>query len=75
MTMADGTAELEAVTIAAVTGQEMTMQEGNEIITANANVSLTGFGLTMATGTLNTLIWNQVDTGIGVTWIEVDTAA
>jgi len=79
MTMADGTAELEAVTIAAVTGQELTMQEGDETVTGNANVLLSGNALTMAEGSLRTLIWNQVNTGTAPVvppgWQEVDTAA
>ena len=79
MTMADGTAELEAVTFAAVTGQELTMQEGDENVTGNANVLLTGNTLTMATGSPRTLIWNQVNTGTAPVvppgWQEVDTAA
>ena len=79
MTMADGTAELEAVTFAAVTGQELTMQEGNESVTGNANVYLTGNALTMASGSLKTLIWNEVNTGtapiVPPGWQEVDTAA
>jgi hypothetical protein len=79
MTMADGTAELEAVTIAAVTGQEMTMQEGDETVTGNANILLSGNVLTMASGSLKTLIWNEVNTGtapiVPPGWQEVDTAA
>jgi len=75
MTMADGTAELEAVTIAAVTGQELTMQEGDETVTGNALVTLTGNALTIDEGTLKTLIWNQVNTGTAPTWRPVDTAA
>ena len=75
MTMADGTAELEAVTIAAVTGQELTMQEGDETAAGNALVTLTGNALTMDEGSLKTLIWNQVNTGTAPTWRPVDTAA
>ena len=80
MTMADGTAELEAVTIAAVTGQELTAQENDvEEVTGNANVLLSGNALTMAEGSLRTLIWNQVNTGTAPVvppgWQEVDTAA
>jgi hypothetical protein len=79
MTMADGTAELDANTIAAVSGEELTMQEGDETITGNANVLLTGNALTMAEGSLRTLIWNQVNTGTAPVvppgWQEVDTAA
>jgi len=75
MTMADGTAELDANTIAAVTGQELTMQEGDETTTGNALVTLTGNTLTMDEGSLKTLIWNQVNTGTAPTWRPVDTAA
>ena len=70
-----GTAVLDANTIAAVTGQEMAMQEGDETVTGNALVTLTGNDLTMDEGTLKTLIWNQVNTGTAPTWRPVDTAA
>jgi hypothetical protein len=79
MTANQGQAELDANTIADVTGQEMTMQEGDETVTGNANVSVSGNALTMATGSLRTLIWNQVNTGTAPVvppgWQEVDTAA
>jgi len=79
MTMADGTAELDANTQVDVTGQEMAMQEGDETVTGNAIVIPTGNALTMATGSLRTLIWNQVNTGTAPVvppgWQEVDTAA
>jgi len=75
MTMADGTAELDANTIAAVTGQEMTIQENGVTVKGFANIFPTGIGLTMAEGTNRTLIWNQVNTGTAPTWTEVDTAA
>jgi len=74
-----GTAVLDANTIAEVSGQEMTMQEGDETTTGNANVLLSGNALTMATGSLKTLIWNEVNTGTAPVvppgWQEVDTAA
>ena len=75
-----GTAVLDANTIAEVSGQEMTMQENSvDEVTGNANVLLSGNALTMATGSLRTLIWNQVNTGtapiVPPGWQEVDTAA
>ena len=75
-----GTAVLDANTIAEVNGQEMTMQENSvDEVTGNANVLLSGNALTMAQGTLRTLIWNQVNTGTAPVvppgWQEVDTAA
>ena len=79
MTANQGQAELDANTIAAVSGEELTMQEGDETVTGNANVLLSGNALTMATGSLRTLIWNQVNTGTAPVvppgWQEVDTAA
>lgn len=75
MTMTEDSVTIDLNTPVDVTGFDLTMQEGDETATANANVSLTGFNLTMGEGSLNTLIWNQVDTGLDVTWIEVDTAA
>jgi len=75
-----GTAVLDANTIAEVSGQEMTMQENSvDEVTGNANVLLSGNALTMAQGSLRTLIWNQVNTGTAPVvppgWQEVDTAA
>jgi hypothetical protein len=74
-----GTATLDANTQVDITGQLMTMQEGDETVTGNARVSVTGNALTMATGTVYNLIWNDVNTGtapiVPPGWQEVDTAA
>jgi len=75
-----GTAVLDANTIAEVSGQEMTIQENDvDEVTGNANVLLSGNALTMAEGSLKTLIWNEVNTGTAPVvppgWQEVDTAA
>jgi len=70
-----GVGNLDAVTFADVTGIGMSADLGSPFIKGFANVTLTGFGLTMAEGTNRTLIWNQVNTGTAPTWTEVDTAA
>jgi len=75
-----GTAVLDANTIAEVSGQEMTIQENDvDEVTGNANVLVLGNALTMAEGSLKTLIWNEVNTGTAPVvppgWQEVDTAA
>jgi len=70
-----GVGNLDAVTLADVTGIELSANLGSITAKGFANVSLTGFGLTMAEGTNRTLIWNQVNTGTAPTWTEVDTAA
>ena len=74
-TMALGNAVGDANTIASLTGQLMTMQEGDEGTTANARVTPIGIDLTFSTGTVYNLIWNEVNTGTTSIWTEVDTAA
>ena len=79
LTAVQGTATLDANTQVDVTGQLMSMQEGDETVTGNANILLSGNVLTMASGSLKTLIWNEVNTGtapiVPPGWQEVDTAA
>ena len=70
-----GVGNLDAVTLADVTGIAMSANLGSVTITAEATTNTTGIGLTMALGTNRTLIWNQVNTGTAPTWTEVDTAA
>jgi hypothetical protein len=70
-----GLGTLDAVTFADVTGIAMSANLGSVTTKGFANVTLTGFGLTMAEGTNRTLIWNQVNTGTAPIWTEVDTAA
>jgi hypothetical protein len=70
-----GVGNLDAVTLADVTGIAMSANLGSVTIIAEGKVTLTGLGLTMAEGTNRTLIWNQVNTGTAPTWTEVDTAA
>jgi hypothetical protein len=74
-TISLGTAVGDANTIASITGQLMTMQEGDEGTTANARVTPTGINLTFSSGTVYNLIWNEVNTGTTSIWTEVDTAA
>ena len=72
-----GVGELDAVTLADVTGISMSANLGSIAeVTGTAVVNLTGFDLTMELGTnTNTLIWNQVDTGTAPIdppgWVEV----
>jgi hypothetical protein len=74
-TISLGTAVGDANTIASITGQLMTMQEGDEGTTANARINVTGINLTFSAGTVYNLIWNEVNTGTTSIWTEVDTAA
>ena len=66
-----GTAVLDAVSFIDVTGQAMTMQEGQ----ADATDSVarpTGIAMTMALGDEKTIVWTEVDTGSTATWTEVN---
>ena len=74
-TISLGTVVADPNSIAFITGQLMTMQEGDEGTTANARVNVNGNNLTTATGTVYNLIWNEVNTGTTSIWSEVDTAA
>lgn len=72
-----GVGELDAVTLADVTGISMSANLGSIAeVTGTAVVNLTGFDLTMQLGTnTNILIWNQVDTGTAPVdppgWVEI----
>jgi len=66
-----GTAVLDANTLVDLTGQEMTMQEGQ----ADATDSVarpTGIAMTIALGDEKTIVWTEVDTGSTSTWTEVN---
>jgi hypothetical protein len=70
-----GVGNLDAVTLADVSGIAMSANIGTLSAKGFANVFPTGIGLTMTVGTNRTLVWNQVNTGTAPTWTEVDTAA
>jgi len=85
MTAALGTAVLDANTLVDLTGQAMTMQEG-QATADDASAEVTGIAMTMALGDEKTIVWTEVDTGStstwtavnqgsSGTWTEVDTAA
>ena len=73
--IAQGQAELEAVTIAEPTGQQLNTSVGTAVAGASAEVDLTGNQLTITSGSINVQSWQIVDTGNSVTWNEIDTAA
>jgi len=84
--IAQGQAELEAVTIANVTGQQLNTSLNSIIAGASAEVSPTGVQANIALGNEVSQIWTIVDTGTtvaytevstgsSVTWNEIDTAA
>jgi len=74
MTAALGTAVLDAVSFIDVTGQAMTMQEG-QATADDASAEVTGLNMTMALGSVKNVMWSEVNTGTIQPWTEVDTAA
>jgi hypothetical protein len=73
--IAQGQAELDAVTFASTTGQQLNFAVGTAVAGASAEVDLTGNQLTITSGSINVQSWQIVDTGNSVTWNEIDTAA
>jgi hypothetical protein len=73
--IAQGQAELDAITIAEPTGQQLNTSVGTAVAGASAEVDLTGNQLTITSGSINVQSWQIVDTGNSVTWNEIDTAA
>jgi len=73
--IAQGQAELDAVTIASITGQQLYIILNSAVSGASAGVSLTGNQLTITSGSINVHSWQIVDTGNSVTSNEIDTAA
>ena len=75
LNIAQGTAELEAVTFANVTGQQLNSSVGTAVAGASAEISPTGIGLTLSVNSINVQSWQIVNTGSSVTWNIIDTAA
>ena len=73
--IAQGQAELDAVTFASTTGQQLNTSLNSVVAGASAEVPLTGNQLTITSGSINVQSWQIVDTGTSVTWNEIDTAA
>ena len=70
-----GTAVLDAVTFAEISGQQLNFALNNAVAGASAEVSPTGVDLTINLGSVNIQSWQIVDTGSDVTWNIIDTAA
>jgi hypothetical protein len=73
--IAQGQAELDAVTFAVLTGQELEIALNSVVAGASAEVSPTGIELTITTGSINIQAWQIVNTGSDVNWNIIDTAA
>jgi hypothetical protein len=73
--IAQGQAELDAVTFAVLTGQQLEIALNNVVAGASAEVSPTGNQLTISVGSINVQSWQIVNTGSDVNWNIIDTAA
>jgi len=84
--LGQGQAELEAVTIASITGQQLDTSLNSAVAGASAEVFPTGIQANITVGNANIQAWQIVDTGTSVaytevstgtsvTWNEIDTAA
>ena len=66
---------VDAVAIYNVTGLSQAMSIGSLTVTGTAVISPTGIDGTLSVGSPNSIIWDNVDTGTGQTWTEVEVAA
>jgi hypothetical protein len=73
--IAQGQAELDAVTFANVTGQQLNISLNSAVAGASAEIFPTGNGLTATVDSINVQSWQIVDTGTNVNWNIIDTAA
>jgi hypothetical protein len=73
--IAQGQAELDAVTFEVLTGQQLEIALNSAVAGASAEVSPTGIELTIGLGSINVQSWQIVNTGSDVNWNIIDTAA
>jgi hypothetical protein len=71
--IAQGQAELDAVTIASITGQQLNTTLNSIVAGASALVLPTGSQANIALGNINIQSWQIVDTGTTVSYTEVST--
>ena len=55
--------------------RDRTSSLGEEGITGDGEISLTGQSLTSTIGAVNITAWSEIDLGVSNTWTEVDLAA
>jgi|DEB0MinimDraft_3_1074331.scaffolds.fasta_scaffold03299_4 hypothetical protein len=75
LAIAQGQAELDAVTFAVLTGEELAIALENVTAGASAEVDLIGNELTITVNSINVQSWQIINTGNSVTWNDIDTAA
>jgi hypothetical protein len=75
ISIAQGDAELDAVTFASVSGLELTSVMGVPTAGLSVLVEVTGVTSTTSTGIIGLNAWELVDSGTSPTWTVVDKAA
>ena len=74
LTIGTGNITVTAGATADVTGNPQTLTTGTVTITADCfSVSPTGQPITLASGTINAIVWTEIDPNATGDWIEVDT--
>jgi len=73
--LAQGQAELDAVTFAETSGQQLDFALNSVVAGASAEVSPTGVQANINTGNINIQAWQIVDTGTSVAYTEVSTGS
>lgn len=69
-------ATVDAVSVAEVTGFDLTMQDNSVEVEVNTPVDITGFSLTATLGDQeNAQVWTPVNKGTDAVWTNIDTAA
>jgi hypothetical protein len=53
-------------------GNGLAISSGTVTITGDANVSPTGSGLTLATGTAQAITWSAIVPGVSMLWTPID---
>jgi hypothetical protein len=51
----------------------MTLTTGTVTITADASVTPTGQPITLASGTINAIVWQNIDPNASQVWTPIDT--
>jgi len=75
LTLSQGQAELDAVTFANITGQQLNFALNSAVAGASAEVSPTGVQANINTGNISIQAWQIVDTGTSVAYTEVSTGS
>ena len=66
--------QVDAVSVAEVSGIELTGSMGSVTVTGGAGIDVSGISATISVGSVSITGWNEIDTGVSNTWSDVDLA-